>query len=104
MTTAPISIAADSFIAEHDCVDVDGDIVGTVELTMFGETRRVQARRAPKYGWIFAYGIEGMYRTGQKWWSGSVQLTEATGRINVRFGRYDNHPKFAKTNVRFKAA
>lgn len=100
MAAAPISIKADSFIAEGH----DGEsIVGTVELTMFGETRRVRARRNPEYGWLFAYGIEGMYRTGQKWWSGSVMLTESTGQISVQFGRYDNHPKFSKSNVRFAA-
>ena len=96
-----IAINRDSFI-ETGAGRIEGDIEGTVELTMFGETRRVRAVKVPKYGWIFAYGIEGMYRTGKKWWSGSVR-SKADGEIDITFGRYDNHPKFNKTNIRFKA-
>jgi hypothetical protein len=100
MTTAPITINRDSFIATGPG-KIDGDIEGTVELTMFGQTRRVKSIFVEKYGWVYAYGIEGMYRTGKKWWGGSVR-SDADGATHVNFGRYDNHHKFSKTNVRFK--
>lgn len=94
-----IKINPETFIATGQG-KVEGDIEGTVELTLFGQTRRVRSVKVEKYGWIFAYGIEGMYRTGAKWWPGSVRL-DADGSHRVAFGRYDNHPKFNKTNIRF---
>ncbi len=94
-----ISINRDSFIANGSILSTGS--LGTVELTLFGETRRVAASKSEQYGWIFAYGIEGMYRTGSKWWGGSVR-SDADGKIHVNFGRFDNHPKFNKTNIRFK--
>ena len=93
-----IQIDAASFVTESEA---DGWEKGTVNLTLFGETRTVRAARVGKYGWTIAYGIEGMYRTGTKWWKGNVTLTAATGKISIDFGRGDNHPKFQKTNIRF---
>jgi len=94
-----IQIDRDSFTPTG--VSQWGDEEGTVELTLGRETRRVRAVKHDKYGWLFAYGIEGRYNTGNKWWSGSVQ-SDAEGKIHVQFGRYDNHPKFNNTTVRFK--
>ena len=94
-----IKIDRDSFTPTG--VSQWGDAEGTVELTLGRETRRVRALKDEKYGWVYAYGVEGMYRTGSKWWSGSVR-SDAEGKIYVQFGRYDNHPKFNKTTVRFK--
>jgi hypothetical protein len=99
MTQMTITIDRESFTQTG--VSQLGDIEGTVDLTLGRETRRVRALKVEKYGWLFAYGIEGRYNTGNKWWGGSVR-SEADGKIYVQFGRYDNHPKFNKTNVRFK--
>jgi len=98
--TSQITIARETFVATGE-ENKNNSIPGTVELTIFGETRTVEATLSTKYDWIFARGIEGCYRTGTKWWGGTVQST-SDGKINVQFGRYDNHPKFSKTNIRFK--
>lgn len=77
--------------------DADGDINGTVEVTLRGKTQRVRAKMVPKYGWLFAYGIVGRYHTSTKNWPGSIQQ-ETDGKEYVQFGRYDNNPKFRKEN------
>jgi hypothetical protein len=76
--------------------------VGTIEVTMFGETRTVNARKFES-GTLAAYGIEGRYQTGAKWWDGKVFLN-IDGSTLVSFGRDDRNPKFTKSNIRFKAA
>ena len=78
--------------------DADGSQNGTVEVTLRGQTKTVEARHRPQYGWIFAYGIIGRYQTGGKVWPGSIR-SNTDGTENVRFGRYDNHPKFRKENA-----
>lgn len=80
--------------------DADGDDIGTVEVTLRGKTRRVSARYVPKYDWLFAYDIVGRYQTGSKVWPGCIHQSTHNGKVveDVRFGRYDNHPKFRKEN------
>jgi hypothetical protein len=87
-----------SFVAIE--TDADGDIIGTVEVTLRGKTKRVPARSVPKYGWLFAYGVVGRYHTGTKTWPGSIRQETRDGKLveRVNFGRYDNHPKFRKEN------
>ena len=93
-----ITIDRNSFIEESKN---ENEQLGTVVLTIGGDSRRVKALASGKQ--IFAYGIEGCYRTGQKWWSGCVHLS-ADEKYMVWFGRCDNHPKFNKNNIRFKEA
>lgn len=75
---------------------------GTVEITLRGETRRVEA-----YLWddgqLIARGIVGKYQTGTKLWPAyvSVYLNREGETERVRFGRYDNHPKFRKNAIWF---
>jgi hypothetical protein len=75
--------------------DADGDEIGTVEVTLRGQTKAVRARRW-KDGDITAYGFTGRYQTGGKAWPACILLR--SGREIVHFGRDDNHPKFRKEN------
>lgn len=71
--------------------------MGTVEVTLGKETRRVLARRTANY--ITAYEFGGRYETGTKVWPASVsQHYEADGKVweSADFGRDDRHPKFNK--------
>jgi hypothetical protein len=90
-----------SFQPTNEAPKAEGDILGTVEVTLNGETRRVPAVSVPKYGWIIARGMIGRYHTASKVWPANVlSQVRADGSIAERanFGRDDNHPKFRKEN------
>jgi hypothetical protein len=72
---------------------------GTVEVTLRGETRRVEAKLFGEDD-IVAYGLVGRYHTATKLWPAYVSSRPRDGKIieDARFGRDDNHPKFRKIN------
>ena len=69
--------------------------VGTVELTLRGETRRVSALRFSGTD-ISARGIYGKYQTSSKRWPASIM--NRNGAEFVSFGRDDRSAKFNKLN------
>jgi hypothetical protein len=76
-------------------IDADGDEVGTVEVTLRGQTKVVPARRF-KSGSLTARGVVGRYQSATKVWPACIYLRG--DRESVHFGRDDNHPKFRKEN------
>lgn len=90
-----------SFQPTNEAPRVEGDIIGTVEVTLRGETRRLPAVLVTQYNWIIARGMTGRYQSASKVWPANVlsQVRE-DGSISERanFGRDDNHPKFRKEN------
>src|SRR5262245_37022777 len=72
---------------------------GTVEVTLYGETRRVAAL-LDKDGSIWARGIGGRYMTGGKVWPATVS-TNKNGGTYVFFGRDDRSGRFNKANGLF---
>lgn len=73
--------------------------LGTVEVTLRGQTRRVEAKRFGEDD-IVAYGMVGRYHTSAKLWPAYVSSDIRNGAVieEARFGRDDNHPKFRKEN------
>ncbi len=74
--------------------------VGTVEVTLRGKTRRVEARNTQTVG-LFAFGLVGRYQSGGKLWPATVrQFIDADGNVRevVNFGRDDRCSKFRKEN------
>lgn len=73
--------------------------LGTVEVTLRGQTRKVEAKLF-NGDEIVAYGMVGRYQTGSKVWDAWVSSKLRNGKVDedARFGRYDNHPKFRKEN------
>lgn len=75
---------------------LDGDYeVGTVEATLWNETKRVPCRRNTKHGFAVARGFTGRYRTGGKVWPATVMVNH-NGSECVNFGRDDRDSKFRK--------
>jgi hypothetical protein len=74
-------------------------IPGTVEVTLRGETRRVEAKRFGEND-ITAYGTVGRYHASTKLWPAYITSDIRDGKVieSARFGRDDNHPKFRKEN------
>lgn len=72
---------------------------GTVEVTLRGQTRRVEAKRFDEDD-IVAYGMVGRYHTSTKLWPAHISSDIRNGAVieDARFGRDDNHPKFRKIN------
>lgn len=81
----------------------DGTEIGTVEVTLRGVTKTVEAKRLQKYNWIFASGVVGRYQTGGKSWPAIIHLRVNDGREHVDFGRDDRHHKFRKEDCIFFA-
>lgn len=99
-------INRDTFQPSNEAPAVDGDIIGTVEVTLGRETRRVFAVFVPKYNWIIARGMVGRYHTSSKTWPARVlskPFVDGSFRETAHFGRDDNHPKFRKENCIFFA-
>ena len=73
--------------------------LGTVEVTLRGTTKRVDAMR-DREGPITAFGMTGRYQTGTKAWPASVRATldPTTGEYwdAIHFGRDDRVSKFQK--------
>ncbi len=90
------AVNLESFIV--DSVESDGAEVGTVEVTLANETRRVPARKVPQYGWLFAKGLVGRYRTSMKAWPASIMVNLQTGNESVNFGRDDRSSRYQKIN------
>ncbi len=75
--------------------------VGTVEVTLRGETQRVEARSFSD-GSMVAFGLVGRYQTGAKAWPASIYYRmsgDGTWREHVNFGRDDRCGKFKKENA-----
>lgn len=72
---------------------------GTVEVTLRGQTKRVEAKLFGEND-ICAYGLVGRYQSATKLWPAHISSRLWNGEFveNVRFGRDDNHPKFRKEN------
>lgn len=68
--------------------------VGTVVVTLGGESRRLGATRN-KYGDITVRGLGGRYLTSAKVWPASVYSSE-DGRESAFFGRDDRSGRFNK--------
>lgn len=75
---------------------------GTVEVTLWGKTRRVPALRRED-GRISARGIVGRYRTGAKSWPAYTEASADGSTIYVNFGRDDRSGRFHKANCLFFA-
>lgn len=73
---------------------------GTVEVTLRGKTRRIDAKKFPD-GDIRAFGLVGRYQSASKLWPASIGSRIVNGQVreDVHFGRDDNHPKFRKENA-----
>jgi hypothetical protein len=94
-------IDRNTFQPSNETPRVEGDILGTVEVTIRRETRRLPATLVPKHGWIIARGMTGRYHTATKAWPASViNRLQPDGSVveYANFGRDDNHPKFRKEN------
>lgn len=76
-------------------------IDGTVEVTLRGVTKRVDATMMDD-GIICARGLVGRYNTGSKSWPAVVtEHKTGSGEIVeiIRFGRDDRSPSFQKRNL-----
>ncbi len=83
-------------------------IYGTVEVTLQGRTKRVQAvlRRSLDTtshlnNEITAYGITGRYMTGKIAWPGSISSREGWKNDSVRFGFDSRSGKHHKATISF---
>ena len=72
---------------------------GTVEVTLRGQTKRVEAKLFGEND-ICAYGLVGRYQSASKLWPAHISSRLWDGKLieDVRFGRDDRHPKFRKEN------
>lgn len=72
-------------------------VPGTVEVTLRGQTKRVEAKLFGDND-LVAYGMVGRYHTATKNWPANVasRIVNDKVRETARFGRDDNHPKFRK--------
>ncbi len=74
-------------------------IPGTIEVTLRGQTKRVEAKRFGDDD-ICAYGLVGRYQSATKLWPAYISSRLCDGKLieAVKFGRNDNNPKFRKEN------
>lgn len=72
-------------------------INGSVEVTLWGETRRVPALLRSD-GRIMARGMVGRYVTGQKSWPAFAEASADGKTVSVNFGRDDRSGRFNKAN------
>lgn len=68
---------------------------GTIEVTLRGETKRVEARFCGSIGYI-AFGLIGRYQTGAKQWPATIRHLD--GQEIINFGRDDRSGRFNKVN------
>lgn len=106
------TFVADEVNTAGDWFKEQGGTSGTIEVTLRGETRRVEAiyyaspaktfpdgsARLANETWI-ALGMVGRYNTGTKVWPARIIVDSLEDYELVHFGRHDNHPKFNKTNM-----
>lgn len=92
----------DSFIAESSGITDWGSKFesGTVEATLWGETKRLPADRYDNDRIYIRSGIGGKYRTSMKIWKASVS-TMLPNRDSIWFGRDDRNMNFTKTSIFF---
>lgn len=95
-------IKNDSFVAISSDTNVLGDKFesGTVEVTLWGETKRLPAHRYEDGRIYIRSGIGGKYRTSMKIWKASVH-TLTPDRDSVWFGRDDRNMNFSKNSIFF---
>jgi len=70
---------------------------GTVEVTLRGETRRVEALRFTD-GAVSASGMFGRYRTSNRKWCARIS-SNANGAESAQFGRDDRSSRFNKIDA-----
>lgn len=72
---------------------------GTIEVTLRGQTRRVEAKVFDS-GMISVGGLVGRYQSATKLWPASVTSFFRDGKVyeSANFGRDDRDPKFRKEN------
>jgi len=96
---------------DRDTLVVDANGNATVEVTVNGETRRLDCRvrnLKPGETWLVVGSrwsespLAGRYRTGENVWPASV-TSRKPGLEDVEFGRDDRSTKFRKYNSVFWA-
>lgn len=75
--------------------------VGTIEASLGGKTKRVDAVRYTDNGRIVSWDFTGRYRTGTKAWPATVSL-DADGRESVWYGKDHHTGRCQKTGLSFK--
>jgi hypothetical protein len=99
-------INRDTFVASGEAITKTFDsgysftyTPGTVEVTLRGQTKRVEAKLFGEDD-ICAYDLVGRYQSATKLWPAVISSRIWNDKLveDVRFGRDDRNPKFRKEN------